>query len=295
MTKKKSRRVIFLALADLHSGHTLALMSPDTILEEEDEHGRFVPYSPPLGALQRKLWPWFVGDVEKLKALAGKDEIIVALLGDLVQGKKHRALLVGPQERAGTQVTIALANLAPILSLPNIKKVRILGGTAAHDGIGMGTSLAIAKAIRAMYPRLSVEVMYHLDASIDGLHIDSAHHGPPPGSRVHLEGNIALAKLRDIVSSYHKRTGEVAARIHLRAHRHVYVSVPYRTMIEGAEYDFEMVLLPSWSGVGDFARQVTQSVDSQEFGMVAIEIVGGELIKLHPFIHVLDLRSRETL
>ncbi len=288
------RRVIVLALADLHSGNKLALMSPDTVLKEEDEHGRLINYSPQLSAVQSTLWPWFIEDVKQVKELANGDEIIVLIVGDLVQGTKHRVLQVSPG-RDRDQLAIAYANLSPVLSLPNVKHVRIVAGTAAHGGIGANTAADAVEALSYMYPNIEIQGCYHGEINIDGCAVNYAHHGPHPGSKTWLEGNSALSYLRNFVVTEWMKKAKIAARIILRAHRHTYVPIPYKTMIAGTEYEFDLVLLPSWCGIGDYARQITLSEILQQFGMVAIEIVDGQLAKIHSYIHHLNLYTEEKL
>lgn len=292
--KNKPRRVIVLALADLHSGNKLGLLSPETVLLEEDGHGSLVEYHPTLSKLQEVLWPLFTGDCDKLKDLAGDDEIIVIVQGDLVQGDKHKGLQVSPG-RPSDQNAIAVANLAPILSLPNVKQVRIASGTAAHDGPGADVPAELLRLLQALYPHITFKLRYHGVLNINGLRIDYAHHGPHPGTRRRLKGNAARLYLRDLVEREWQDHMRIHARITTRAHQHAYLNIPYVDSINGVEYEFSLFLIPSWCGIDDFIRKVSKSTISQEFGMIAFEIVDGTLIKAHPLLHEIDLRTEEAL
>ena len=88
---------------------------------------------------------------------------------------------------------------------------------------------------------------------------------------------------------------QVAARVHTRAHVHVFRQATYHATLKGEQHQFDAILLPSWCGMGDFAYKVTRSEPVQTFGMIALEVVGGELVKVHQFIHSLDLRVKEDL
>jgi len=268
-------------------------MNPDVTLLDQDEKGELVPYTPPLGALQTRLWQWYSEDVQRVKDLAGTDEIVYIHQGDVVQGHKHAVLQVG--QRHANQLLIAVANQAPILSLPNIREARFVAGTEAHDGLGASEVISVVEVLRAKYTGVRFKVLYHGVLDIGGCKIDYAHHGPHPGSRKWLEGNGLLWYLRDIVLSEWTDNTRIAARVLTRAHQHTYRHAPFCTTLKGTEYQFDAYLLPSWCGIGDYARKVTRSAMSQSFGMLALEIIDGELVSTHPMVHYLDLRTEESL
>lgn len=292
--KRKSRRVIVLFVADTHAGNKLGLMNPDVSLLEQDESGEFRPYTPQLGALQKRLWKWYEKDIQAVTELAGGDEVIYIHQGDIVQGHKHPTLRVGNGTQSN-QLLIAVANQAPILSLPNIRQARFIAGTAAHDGIGASEVVSVVQVLKAQYTSVQFKVLYHGILNVNGCRIDYAHHGPSPGSRTWLAGNSMLWYLRDLVLSSWTQRSEVHARVVTRAHQHTYRHVPYCSTIAGVEYQFDAFLLPSWCGMGDYARQVTRSAMTQQFGMLALEIIDGKLTSVHPMIHELDLRVEESL
>ena len=287
------RRVIVLFVADMHAGNKLGLMNPDVILFQQDDYGELVEWKPPLGALQSRLWPWFEEDVQAVADLANGDEIIYIHQGDVVQGSKHHVLQVGNRE--ANQLLIAISNQAPILSLPNVKQARFIAGTAAHDGIGASKVVEVVHVLRQQYQAVNFRALYHGVIDIDGCRIDYAHHGPGAGSRTWLTGNTLLWYLRDLVLKEWTARSRPHARVTTRAHVHTYRHVIHCTSLEGVEHQFDAFLLPSWCGMQDFARKVTRSESVQTFGLLALEIVGGELKGTHPFIHELDLRMEESL
>ena len=288
------RRVIVLFVSDTHAGNALGLMNPAVTLYQQSATGELTPYSPPISPLQKQLWPWFTDDIKAVSELAGADEIIYIHQGDVVQGNKHRVLIIenGHQVNQGL---IAIANQQPILSLPNVKQARFIAGTAAHDGIGAEAVVGIVSQLKTLYPKVSFKILYHGVLNIDGCRIDYAHHGPGPGNRKWLEGNPLVWYLRDIVLKEWTGYTRIAPRLLTRAHQHTYRHVPYCATLNGQEYQFDAILLPSWCGVQDFDRKVTKSAMAQQFGMVAAEIIGGELVQIHTYLHDLDLRMEETL
>ena len=288
------RRVIILCVADTHAGNKLGLMNPAVELLEQDESGEFAPVRPPLGPLQKRLWKWFTKDVEAVAGLAGEDEIIYLHQGDVVQGHKHMSLQVGNGSQSN-QLLIAIANQIPILGLPNIRQARFIAGTAAHDGIGAAAVVSLLQVLKMQYPAIRFKALYHGVLNVDGFTLDYAHHGPAGGSRKWLEGNSLLWYLRDIVLKEWTERCQVAARVHTRAHVHVFRQATYHATLKGEQHQFDAILLPSWCGMGDFAYKVTRSEPVQTFGMIALEVVGGELVKVHQFIHSLDLRVKEDL
>ena len=288
----RKRRIVAL-LADLHSGNKLALLNPETTLYQEGQDGELVPYKPQLGRLQLYLWQCFSENVQELRKLAGKDEIVLLVQGDLTQGYKHASLQVS--ERHYEQTLIAIENLRPLLDLPNIKHVRIVGGTEAHDGLGMSSTISVITSLKQLYPRKKFRALYHGVLNINGCKIDYAHHGPTGGSRRWLGGNTLLYYLRDIVMSEYEKTGKVAARVVTRAHQHVYQRATLNQDFVGKWYTFDAILLPSYCGIGDFARKVTKNTARQTHGMVALEIVDGRLEQIVPLIKELDLRVEETI
>jgi len=57
----------------------------------------------------------------------------------------------------------------------------------------------------------------------------------------------------------------------------------------------DLFLLPSYCGIGDYARKATRSASRQTHGMVAFEIAYGQLVEVHPLIKTTDLRTKEYI
>lgn len=291
-TRKTKRRLVA-ALADMHAGHVLGLLNPETVLVRQlDEHGEYEEWTPELTSTQRLLWTVYGTHLNRLRELAGKDEIIVFYLGDATHGTKYAQGLIADVSRSQQRV-IAKWNLKPLISLPNVKVARLFTGTAAHVWPG-NAEAKIAWMLRNEHPSKSIQSVHHSRTRVDGVLFDTAHHGPHPGSRDWLHGNVALYYLRDRIYR-DRRMGKEPSRVYARGHRHVWVHIPFIDRWQGHDTKHDLTVLPSYSGLTAFARQITQSEPELTVGMCVYEIVDGKLADIHPFIHYEDLRLEETL
>ena len=83
--------------------------------------------------------------------------------------------------------------------------------------------------------------------------------------------------------------------MYIRAHRHTWLPVPFRDRWQGKHTKHDLTVVPSYCGLTDFARNITQSEPELVNGMCAYEIVDGKLRDIHPFVHYQDLRLEEEL
>ncbi len=284
----KPRRVIIALFGDTHGGHRLALMNPAVTLFQEDEKGNLEPYEPKLTKSQRYLWECYEQDIEAVKKLAGGDEIIPIHNGDLTQGNKHKSELVS--DRMANQMIIATENMKPWMELPNVKTMLISVGTEAHN-FGLGSSeILVREQLQAIYRDKHVKLMYHGSETINGVRVDFAHHGPQPGSRNWLKGNVARFYLRDLMWEEIK-LGNPPPELVCRAHYHQFV---YEILFEG-DYTSRLILTPSYMMLDDHASKVTQSRPYIQHGLVAFEIVDGRLSEPYKFMRRIDVRRKESL
>ena len=98
----------------------------------------------------------------------------------------------------------------------------------------------------------------------------------------------------------HLRWGRAIPRLILRAHYHDYRrETVYRQHVEKdgrvIEKATDIVVTPSYSGLTEHGRQVTRSTHWLINGLIAIEVEGGRLREIHPFINMIDLRTKEVL
>jgi hypothetical protein len=131
---------------------------------------------------------------------------------------------------------------------------------------------------------------YHGLMDINGVTVDYAHHGPYPGSREWLKGNVARFYLRDLMLR-DIQDGKRPPDLVLRAHYHS----PAHEYLEQSNQASELYVVPSYCGLDDHSTQATQSIDRVTFGMLAIETVDGKIVGRHKFYHSIDIRKREAL
>ncbi len=277
-------------MADTHGGHKLALLSPETVLLDQDEEGNPKPHTPQLTATQEYLWKLYTGHIEEVKKLAGKDPIHIWHDGDLTQGLKYPHHLVST--RLADQLAIGAYNLKPWLRVPNVKTLRIVTGTEAHN-FGEGSAeIAVSEWLASEFPKTDVRVTAHGLMTIKemGLEFDFSHHGPQSGSRSWLKGNVARFYLRDLMIREIENRGK-PADIYVRAHYHEYV---YEVLREG-KFKSRLLMTPSYSMIDDHALKVTQSKHMVTNGLVAFELIDGRISEPIELMKTLDIRTKETV
>jgi len=285
---------IIVAMADMHSGHKLGLLNPDTRVHEQDEMGRVKKVKVKFTATQKWLWKMYRKDVQDVVELAGDDPIVLLVVGDACNGDKYPDQLVST--RRSDQIEIAVRNLDPWVELQNLDKLRLAKGTGAHD-FGEGSAeLLVAAQIQAKHEGLDVQVLWHGLGDADGVLIDYAHHGPSAGIRHWTSGNQVRYYLKSIMDTEiwaNRRPPDVVLRAHY--HNLCWETVKVRRG-KGDEYtQAHAIILPAYCGMSDHGQQATQSKYLISCGLVAMEVVDGELMRIVPFARSMDLRTREKL
>lgn len=282
-------RKILAVMNDSHGGHSLGLMNPDVTLFDEDADGNPIPWKPKPTRTQEDLWKLYLDCIRKIYAIAGTDEIVVIHNGDECMGNKYPNRLVS--SRISDQVLIAVANLGMWLQVPNVQKMRLGIGTGAHDFLDGSSTILVQQQLSALYPKKDVQVGYHGLANVAGVTVDYAHHGPFPGSREWLRGNVCRYYLQSLMLAELDR-GSTPPDLVLRGHYHSPVDEVVKIR---RKYKSHIYIVPSFDGMDDHAHQATRSVDEITFGMIAFEIVDGEIVKDYPLYETHDIRRRETL
>lgn len=285
-------RTIIAVISDTHAGHKLGLCNPDVVLNEERVDGSIQPYHPRLNSIQEYLWDAYTNDMNAVLKWAAGSRIILLHNGDATQWVKHSEHLMST--RIADHITIAVDNIKPWLN-NGVEIVRFSKGTDSHVGGEGSTEILIGQQLAALYPESNISTVYHGLIQLEGLGIDYAHHGPPPGSRKWLVGNQARYNLRDFMLGELLK-GNIPARILLRAHYHEWIPPETLAMeYKGVTYWSTMVLTPSYCGIGSYGHKATRSATSQTHGLVAIEVIDGKLGEIKSIKRTLDLRTEENL
>lgn len=289
MLRRRSKRLVVVLLADSHAGHKLGLCNPETVLTDPNT-GEL--YRVGLTAYQRYLWPLYEGWIQEVEDLADGCPVELIHNGDLAAGTKYMKSLCA-QDVAG-QVEIAGMNLAPLLRRKKlrVRKVRLVVGTPAHTLITGSMSVLVGTKLRADFPKLDVKSVYHMLHTVQGRHLDIAHHGPTAGTRRWLEGNAARYYLRSLVLA-DWLDNQIVLKAVMRAHYHEYHIVPDIFREGGREYETHLIIQPGLTGMDDYVRKVTKSKPVVDNGVVALEFEDGEMT-VHVFHKKLDTRDKEV-
>lgn len=275
--------------ADTHCGHKLGLLNPDTTLWQEMPGAEPEPYKPNPTATQTVLWPEWETNLAKMQEWANGDEEIAILVGDITSGNKHPD--GNMSTRISDQIMIAYDCLLTWAMHKELQKMRLVSGTGAHDFGESSSDILVSKMLRDVTGK-DVNLLGHALLNIGGVVMDVAHHGPPPGSRSWLHGNVARYYLKDMMFR-EVLAGRRPPRLYVRAHVHTYVRETYT--LPGTDYTSDLVILPSYCGLTGYARQSSRSTPSITFGSLAAEIVDGELCSLRPLNKSFDMRREESL
>ena len=286
--EQQPRRVVVVLMSDMHCGHQLGQMAPGTELIDDDGN----PWVPKLTKVQEYLYDLYISHINSVVALAADDEIVVIHNGDATQGNRYPSRWVS--ERESDQVKIAAGALKPWLDLPNVKTMRIMVGTGAHN-YGRGSAeAALAELLQAMDKDISTKCLYHGLLSIAGVTFDVAHHGPYPGSRVWLMGNGPRFYLRSLMEE-ELLNGRTPPRIVARGHHHVWRHETVRIELDAGTVESDIINTPSYTGLTDYAHQAARSPAWVTNGMAAIECVEGQVVGVHRLTATLDVRTQEEL
>jgi hypothetical protein len=290
---KKFNRVVIAAFGDLHSGHELGLLNPETGLYREDREGNPYVHVPKLNDNQEYLWELYHDDhIPEVIKLAEEDEVIPVFLGDVSQGNRfHDEVMTS---RMSDQLLISEANFLPWFNYKNVNTMRLTRGTAPHSYGEGSAEVTVAALLTRRFPERDIKTIYHGLADISGMKTDYAHHGPYTGSRNWLQGNVARLYLQSLIED-ELDFGNEPAQLVLRAHFHSFVKVFFYKQFQGKEYNSWLIVVPSYCMLPDYARQRTRSKFLITNGMVAIEVIDGRIYQTHFFGETLDIRTKEKL
>lgn len=281
-------------LSDTHCGHRLGLCSPATELEEIDGHGNRYRWPVQLTETQRAIWEKFEQDRAQVAEIAAKRPVVLLVNGDLTHGLKHPQDLMSNYLHHQVQIAFDVVMAWLTDARLNITAVRLVQGTAAHTLSG-STEPIVAQLINMRYHQTQpAAVIFHGLFDVDGVTIDAVHKGPYPGSREWLRGNVATLSLRSMMLR-ELLDHHAPPRVVMRAHYHRYQRVTERIESEGRTYESDLFITPSYCGMDLHGHHATQGLSWQSHGLVALEVADGQLLKVHPLVETLDLRTREAL
>lgn len=292
MTWKKSKRIGVLFFADTHAGHRYGLLSPSVKLYAHDKNGKVSPYAPELTEYQTWLWECWNKDLGSAFSFFERAPVVVCQVGDPTQGKKypeHQFL-----SRANDQIVVASENVKPILKHRTVKSFRLYPGTSSHEHGEGAASLQMERELQPRYKDVEFHFSRHGILPIGNTKIDIAHHGPTPGSRVWTDSNAAFSYLKNLMLKDLLR-GKVPPDLVIRAHFHQLVVAECSVCYSGKIYTSKIIVLPSYCGPGEYSTQATRSEAYAYIGMVAAEVVDGELGRIKYFYRDEDLRTEEKL
>jgi hypothetical protein len=301
-----AQRTILAIETDKHGNHVMGLANPATLFERTRkvrvpgstkmrEERYFEPIH--LNALQRELWKYRTADIAGVRRLAGADPIIVIDLGDQLGGARRPKEWVST--RLADQLAIGYYNWDPWFRGEKVPDaVRMATGTASHDlGEGSGAQI-MAKYLRDKY-QADAFAAYHHELKIAGLRFDIAHHGPGPGIRDWLKGNVLQLYVQSQMTEILNHE-DIPPDVVLRGHYHTHIRRIICLDRNGDEYTTHARICPSYCFIDDYATQAAQSPTYVTIGMLAVEIIPGPPghkphFEFHRFMRTIDFRTVEEM
>jgi hypothetical protein len=288
------RRFIVWPISDPHGGYRFGLMRPGVRLPPMDEDEDY--HQPVPTAFQRTIWRHFESDVEYVRRLAGDDEVVVLIMGDVEQGSILRdQMLVTP--RASDQAHIIEDALAPVFSMPNVRSVWLVKGTAPHTGRHGSAELRLAKHVRDVYGK-AARCHYHFKLNVAGVLFDVAHHGASTGIYPWVGGDQirrysrAIA-FREMMAGHPERVPRVILRGHYHDRTWETITMP---VAEAGLVRVESIVCPGYSlFTDDYTLKATASKDYMTVGTMPIELTpteGGYAVHVHDRAHSIHVAKR---
>lgn len=277
-------RTVVAFVSDTHAGHDAGLTNPDAELVDLDTGTARPPH---MNERRKWLWEHYRADVADIVAWANGAPIVLAHLGDATHGNLRPDNVT--EQPMHHQLTLAAANFEPWRA-GNLQALYFVAGTSWHEfGTGSGAAL-LSEWLKARY-RLPAQALYHAILTVEGVEFELAHHGPPPGSRKHLRGNILRIHARDRMW-LDLEHGRSPPRVYVWGHYHTLtletVSVPWAARV----YESTALIMPPYCLPGAYAVQQAQSPAYVGVGLTAFTVDGGEIVGRRLYPHVLDLRRR---
>lgn len=291
------KRTIIAVRGDTQGGSSVGLVNPNTKIPDNGilENGREVFNgwrNPELRPVQRKLWQWHTEDLDNIKKLAGKDNIVFVEMGDMTQGNVFKDDLA--EISLSGQYFVSKWNTIPILKIPNVTHLYIVKGTGVHVWGEGSTETMLTYYLKDKFPAKKIEITDHWFLNVGGFKLDISHHGPGAGIRNWTRGNIFELYMKSILFDSIDIEEELPDVV-LRGHQHEFIYRRAVHQVKDRIWELPGFIVPPYCFIGSHAQKVVKSPSYMGVGMLAFEIINGSLYKFHPFMHYVDLRTRETV
>lgn len=287
-----TKRRIIVVESDYQAGSSLGLIDPSTLLERVDADNNPYHEEVSLTPPQTYLWgicEWARGEVS---ALAGKDDILLIVNGDMTQGNHFPSELSYGREE--DQSAIAADIVAGWAKDKRVKKIRLTKSTGVHAFRENSADGGVVARLRLMFPRKDIRLVGHGQIDVGGVLIDYAHHGPGAGVRSWLKGNVLRYTVKSLQDTAIKDRRPVPDIV-LRAHRHERVEEWVVVWRLDERIKTLGITTPSFQMLTEFARKVTNSEPKVTNGLVAIEVVGNKIIDVHWFAKTKYIPAQEEV
>ena len=289
-----TKRSVLVAFSDTHCGHKLGVCAPGTIIKEYDEKGELYDKEVELNPAQEYLWNLMERGRKEIGKFAGTDRIDVLFGGDPINGKSipHNNFT----SSQSNQETVAADMFTPWLKDSRVRAFRMASSTQMHINYEHSGDAGVEKALRKAYPHRDIKLVRHAKMNIGGVLVDLAHHGSRGESiRDWLDGNQTRLYLQDI---YYKslRNGAELPRLVLRGHVHTRSEEWVIKFHQDRRVKILGCTLPSFQLMTAYAEQATKSEEWVTNGLVAFEIIDGEIYgDPHWFTETRDISAKEIL
>ncbi len=284
----KQNRFVVAQLGDKHAGSKLGLMHPEVKLR--DSQGKV--YVPEMNEAQKYLHELHEQHVNRVIEFADGDDLYVLDLGDVTQGNKHQPETFST--RIADQLQIGRANFWYWLKYKHLKAIRLVVGTPAHNFGEQTAEEIVIDMLRIDAPTLDMKVLYHGVLDIKGVLFDYAHRGPSSGRRNWLKGNEARYYLRSLMED-EIHIGNTPPHMVTRGHYHSFVEEYLSIQFKETMYKSWLYTLPSYCLLGEYAINITGSQYLITNGMIATEVIDGQISKTNIYKQTLDIRTKETI
>jgi hypothetical protein len=293
---KRYQRTIIAIRGDTQGGQAVGLLNPETQIPDveidENDELKVSWRTPELRPVQRKLWEWHEGWRKDIQKLADGDPITFIEMGDMTQGNVFKDDMA--EISLSGQYFISKWSMVPWMEMPEVKRVYITKGTGVHVWGEGATETMLTHFLKVLYPKKKIEITNHWLLNVDGFTMDVAHHGPGAGIRNWTRGNAFELYAKSVMMD-EIDLGQPVPNILLRGHKHEFI---YRRAIHQVKdkiWDMLCMITPPMCFIDSYATKVVNSPSSMGVGMLALEIINGQLYKWHPFTHFVDLRTREIV